>query len=174
MRPFTDAQIRASFINASLRERKAIILPDLAAIAWEDLTYLGWRDPKLPNVGYVVVDLGGADRPAGADGSGGEPVGMLLRQTESRTRTRPQCTWCADVQLPNDVAMFSTRRAGDAGRRGDVIGSLVCENFECSANVRRTPVSAYLGYDVDAARQRRMDSLRANVESFARDVRGSR
>lgn len=159
MRSFTDAQIRASFINATLRERKAIVLPDLTTMGWDSLTYLGWRDPKLAHTGYVVVDLDG------------EPVGMLMRQTETRTRSRPQCTWCADIHLPNDVAMFSTRRAGAAGRRGDVVGSLVCENFECSTNVRRPPVSAYIGFDVEAARQRRMDALLESVEAFARDVR---
>ncbi len=177
MRPFTAAQMRASFINVSLRERKAIVLPDLAALSWDDLTYLGWRDPKLPNVGYVVIDTGDStgDGTGEADSHGpGGAVGLLLRQTESRARTRPQCAWCADIQLPNDVVMFSARRAGDAGRRGDAIGTLVCEGFECSANVRRPPVSAYLGYDVEAARQRRMDALRENVVGFARDVSGRR
>lgn len=159
MRPLTDAQIRASFINASLRERKAIVLPDLAALDWEALSFLGWRDPKLPLVGYVVAIVDD------------EPVGLLLRQTESRARSRPQCAWCADVQLPNDVVMFVTKRAGDAGRRGDTVGTLVCEKFECSYNARRRPVSAYAGFDVDAARQRRIDMLDENVTGFVRSVR---
>ena len=68
---------------------------------------------------------------------------------------------------------FSARRAGKAGRNGDTVGTLLCENFECSANVRRPMPPAYLGFDVKAARLRRIEALRANVDRFARDIRDS-
>lgn len=161
MLSLTENAIRASFLNASQRERKAIPMPDLDAVVWDDLDYLGWRDAKLTHVGYVVVP--------GDDG----PVGILLREAEQRTRTRPQCAWCEDVTLPNDVVFFSARRAGAAGRNGNTIGTLVCEQFECSANVRKLPPLAYLGYDVEAARQRRIEALRVNVRRFADDLRST-
>lgn len=160
MQPLTEKEIRTSFVNASLRERNAVVLPDdVDGIPWDELDYLGWRDPKLPLVGYVVIPLESG------------PVGLILRQTEQRTRTRPQCAWCEDVTLPSDVVFFSAKRAGAAGRKGDTVGTLVCEHFECSQNVRRRPVSAYDGYDVEAARQRRIDALQANVTRFASDIR---
>ena len=60
MRPITDAEIASSFINASRSERKNITLPaDFDDLAWDRLDFLGWRDPKLQNVAYVVVDAGG-------------------------------------------------------------------------------------------------------------------
>lgn len=162
MRPLTDAQIRASFINASRSERKNLTLPaGFDDIDWGRLDYFGFRDPKLARIAYVVVEL---DQ---------EPVGMLLRRTESRPRTRPQCSWCNDIHLPNEVVMYSTKRAGEAGRRGDTIGILVCEDFECSQNVRKLPPSAYLGFDREAARDRRIESLRASAEGFAREVQNS-
>ncbi|MFE1646736.1 FBP domain-containing protein [Microbacterium sp. P01] len=161
MRIFTEAQVRASFLNASRSERKNIALPaDFDELDFGTRDYLGWRDPKLPNVSYIVADIDD------------EPVGLLLRQTDSRARSRPQCSWCADVQLPNDVVFYTTKRAGDAGRRGDTVGTLICENFECSRNVRILPPSAYLGFDREAARDRRIDALRKHVEGFVRDVRG--
>ena len=163
MRPLTDAQIRASFLNASRSERKNLTLPPaFDDLEWDRLDFLGWRDPKLPNVGYVVLDLDG------------DPVGLLMRQADTRTRTRPQCSWCSDVTLPNEVVLYTTRRAGDAGRRGDTVGTLICENFECPQNVRRLPPSAYLGFDREAARDRRIETLREHVENFVRDVRGDR
>lgn len=163
MRPLTDAQVRASLINASHSERKNATLPArFDDIDWDRLDYFGFRDPKLTRVAYIVVDLDD------------EPVGMLLRQTEARPRTRPQCSWCSDIHLPNDVVMYSAKRAGDAGRRGDTVGVLLCENFECSQNVRKLPPSAYLGFDRGAARDRRIESLRASAEGFAREVRDSR
>ena len=162
MHAFTEKDLRASFVNASLRERKALVLPELDGVAWDSLDYLGWRDPKQPLAGYLVVSVDDA------------PVGILLRQTEQRVRTRAQCSWCEDVTLPNEVVFFSAKRGGQAGRNGDTIGTLLCEGFECSVNVRRPVPPAYLGFDVEAARVRRIEALRAHAEGFARDIRDSR
>lgn len=161
MHAFTEKDIRASFVNASLRERNAVVLPSLADVPWDDLDYFGWRDPKQPLAGFIVVPVDDA------------PVGILLRRTEQRLRTRAQCSWCEDVTLPNEVVFFSARRAGKAGRNGDTVGTLLCERFECSANVRRPVPPAYLGFDVAAARQRRIETLRTHAATFARDIRDS-
>jgi hypothetical protein len=159
MHALDEARIRASFVNASRRERGDALLPDLADISWYRLYYLGWRDPKQPLLGYVVADLD--------DG----PVGVLLRQAERTPRARAQCSWCEDVRLPNDVVFFAAKRAGAAGRRGDTLGTLVCATFECSANVRRTPPLAYEGFDREAEIVRRIASLQQRVSDFAERVR---
>ncbi|SEB73390.1 FBP C-terminal treble-clef zinc-finger [Paramicrobacterium humi] len=160
MLSLTEKQIRASFINASVRERSALTLPaNFDDLDWDALDFLGWRDPKLPKVGYVVAVLDG------------QPVGIMLKQAEAKTRTRPQCSWCEDVHLPNDVVFYSAKRAGQSGRNGNTVGTLVCANFECSANARRRPPTAYIGFDVEAARQRQIEALRANVGNFLRDIR---
>lgn len=160
MIPLTEDAIRASFVNASKSERSRAVVPDLAEVSWDRLDYLGWRDKKQPQVGYLVAIVD--------DG----PVGLLLKQAEAHPRTRAQCTWCADVTLPNDVVLFATKRAGDAGRRGDTVATLLCSNFECSKNVRKLPPLAYPGFDREAARMRRIEALQASASSFARDVRG--
>lgn len=155
MHALTEAQIRASFVNVSQRERGAIVVPDLTPLDWDKLDYLGWRPPKSPLLGFVVIPVG--DR----------VVGIALRQAETRPRSRAQCSWCEDVTLPNDVVFFGARRAGAAGRRGDTVGTLVCAGFECSRNVRQPPPPAYLGFDIEAARLARIESLRERVEAFA-------
>lgn len=163
MLPFTEKDIRESFINASLKERNAVVLPqDFAATPWDRLDYFGWADRKAPQLGYVVIELDGA------------PVGILLRRAEGVTRSRPQCAWCEDVLLPNDVVFYGAKRAGQSGRNGNSIGTLVCAGFECSANVRKRPPVAYIGFDVDAAREQRIEALQQNVRSFARNVRDGR
>jgi hypothetical protein len=160
MLPLTGRDLSSTLVNASLRERKALTLPaEFDSIDWSKLDFLGWRDPKLPTLGYVIVDL--------EDG----PAGALLRQADGSTRSRPQCSWCEDVTLPNDVVFFSAKRAGQAGRNGNTTGILACARFECSTNVRRLPPSAYLGYDVEAARQQRIEALGENVRNFVRNVR---
>ncbi|MCU6479952.1 FBP domain-containing protein [Arthrobacter sp. A2-55] len=156
-----EKTIRSSFINASQRERSNMNLPEnFDTLDWDGLDFLGWRDKKYPELGYAVA------------WTGGRPVGVLLRQVEGKTRSRPQCAWCEDVYLPNDVVFFNTKRAGAPGRQGNTVATLVCANFECSANVRRLPPVAYLGFDVEAARVERIAALQGNVESFLRKVGG--
>lgn len=161
MQPLTVDAIRASFINTTLRERKSLAMPpDLGEQRWEHLDYLGWRNPKQPLLGHIVAEIDG------------EPVGVLLRQAERMPSARAQCSWCDDVQLPNPVAFFSAKRVGDAGRNGDTIGTLLCAGFECSINVRRRAPLAYVGFDVEAERRRRIAALREHVENFVRHLQG--
>ncbi|WP_411732794.1 FBP domain-containing protein [Paeniglutamicibacter sp.] len=160
MLSLSEKQIRSSFINASLRERKAITLPEnFDALNWDDLDFLGWRDSKLPLVGYVVTVLDDA------------PVGIMFRKTEGKIRKRPQCSWCEDVDLPNDVVFFNAKQGGQAGRDGDTIGILVCAEFECPANVRMMKSLPYIGFDREAEIRRRITVLREHVLNFARRVR---
>ncbi len=150
-------------MNASKRERAAVRLPaDFATLDWDALDYLGWRDLKTPNVGYVVTWIDD------------DPVGLRLQRADARPRSRAQCSWCADVRLPNDVVLYTTKRAGAAGRRGDTLGTLICEDFQCSRNVRRLAPSAYVGFDREAARQTRIVMLQEHVDRFARDASGER
>lgn len=160
MHVLTETDIRQSLVNASLRERKALTLPaDFDTLDWDKLSYLGWRDRKAPSTGYVVTAL--------EEG----PVGVIVRQAEGRIRSRAQCSWCEDVQLPNDVVLFSAKRTGQQGRNGDTVGILACANFECSANVRRLPPLAYVGFDAEAARKRRIEALGENVRRFVTQLR---
>lgn len=153
-----ETSIRASFINASRKELSELVLAELSDLHWERLDYLGWRDRKLPKRAYAVIPVEG------------KPVGIVLKQAQATTRSRAQCSWCQDVQLPNDVVFFSTRRAGQAGRNGDSLGTLVCANFECSSNVRKAPPLAYIGFDVEAARQKRIQALQERSAAFANSV----
>jgi hypothetical protein len=161
MLALTEGTIRTSLVNATRKEVSDLTLPaGFADLDWERLDVLGWRDPKLAKRSYVIVPTD--------DG----PVGILLLRAEATPRSRAQCSWCQDVRLPNDVVLYSAKRAGAAGRKGDTVGTLVCEAFQCSHNVRRTPPVAYLGFDVEAARQERIRTLRERAAGFAAAVLG--
>ena len=161
MLPLNENTLRASFVNASRKEISDMTLPaHLDTIDWDRLDYLGWRDPRSSKRAYIVVPT-----PDGATQL--DFVGILLRQSEAKPRTRAQCSWCQDVQLPNDVQFYGARRAGEAGRKGDTVGTLICSEFECSVNVRKSPPMAYIGFDVDAARQDRILGLQARAAGFA-------
>ena len=47
--PLTEREIRAAFVNCSKGEAKRLHVPrDLAEQPWDDLDFLGWRDPRPP------------------------------------------------------------------------------------------------------------------------------
>jgi hypothetical protein len=155
MLSINERLVRASFINASRKEVSDLTLPpNFGDVDFEVHDYFGWRDPKINRRAYVIVQR--------TDG----PVGIMLQQTEAAPRFRAQCSWCQDVQLPNDVQFYSARRAGAAGRNGNTVGTLICANFECSANVRKLPPMAYIGFDVHAARNERIATLRLRSSAF--------
>jgi hypothetical protein len=159
MLPLTRAAITAAMGNASRKVVADMAFPaDFDALNWADLDYVGWLDPKMKRRAYAVVPMDG------------KSVGVVLRQADSSSRHRAQCSWCRDVNLPNDVVFFSAQRAGAAGRNGDTIGTWVCAEFQCSANVRKLPSMAYIGFDVEAARNARIDTLRVRSAGFITEV----
>lgn len=168
MIPLTEKQIRACFVNTSRREAAQATLPDLGALDWERLEYLGWRDRKAPLSAYVVLELDG------------EPTGVLLRSSDTgpgRRRSKAMCAWCEDVIVTEDVTLYVARRGGAAGRRGDTIGTLICTDFVCSQNVRRKPTSVEAGTDLEAVRERileqRVAGLRERSTRFVEEVRST-
>lgn len=164
MTPLTEKQLRASFVNASRREAAQATLPDLDALPWDRLDYLGWRDRKAPLAAYVVLEIDS------------EPTGVLLRAADPSTRVRRKsvCAWCEDVVVTDDVTLYVARRAGAAGRRGNTIGTLICTDFLCSQNVRRPLTRAEAGSDLASVREqileRRVAGLRERSERFVTEV----
>jgi hypothetical protein len=163
MEPLTEAQIRASFVNATRREAAQATLPDLDALDWDRLDYLGWRDRKAPLSAYAVLEVEGT------------PTGVLLRAADpgsDRVRRKSLCAWCTDIVVTDDVTLYVARRGGAAGRQGNTIGTLICTDFICSQNVRRRPTSTEAGTDVDRTLfvERRVAELRERSAQFVAEV----
>ncbi|QXG76451.1 FBP domain-containing protein [Modestobacter sp. L9-4] len=164
MHSLTEKQIRSSFLNASRREVTQAALPDLDAVAWDRLEYLGWRDRRSPLSAYVVLELD--DR----------PTGVLLRASPapaSGRRRSAMCSWCRDLASVR-ATLWVARRGGSAGRDGNTIGTLICEDLSCSRNVRRPPTSAESGDGIEAVADQvvaeRIAGLRERSTQFVRDV----
>ena len=168
MHALTEKQIRASFVNASRREAADATLPDLSELPWDSLDYLGWQDRKAPLSAYVVLDLDGV------------PTGVLLRASAappSGVRRSALCSWCQDVSSAR-ASLYVARRGGASGRDGNSLGTLVCEDFSCSANVRRRPTSAEAGSAVDEIRDAlvadRIAGLRERSARFVQQIAATR
>lgn len=153
----SEKQVREAFQNCSRRERQAANLPKLDTVAWEELDYLGWRDPKAPQRGYIVYS------------SDEGPRGIVLRAPESRVSRTAQCALCQAVHQ-DGVALFVAPRGGAAGRNGNTLGTYICDDLRCSAHLRAAlrpsrrlpdpaPVIAQRGADL----VRRVDAFVASV-----------
>ena len=162
MRPLTEPQVRRSFVNCSRGEAQGLTLPrGFAELDWSGLDVLGWRDPKAPLRGYLVLDL--------ADG----PVGIAVRAADSRmsSGTAVMCLLCQTGQAGDAVSLFTARRTGEAGRNGNTVGTYICADLGCSDRVR-TDIPPWLQLrDPDEVVAERAAELRGRAEGFLDAVR---
>jgi len=109
MQPLTEEQVRAVFVNAAPDELERLALPlDFILLDWDHLDFFAWRDPRMKGRGYVIAELSGT------------PTGVVLRATDGSSRGRPaMCNLCHTMQPGDQVALFTARRVGDAGSRGE-------------------------------------------------------
>ena len=162
MRPLTEAEIRRSFVNCSRGEAKALTLPrGFDELVWGELDMLGWRDPRAPLRGYVVLD---GDQ---------EPVGIAVRAAESRmsSRTAAMCLLCQTGQSGDAVSLFTARRTGEAGRNGNTVGTYMCADLACSRRVRTDIPPWLLERDPTEVVTERAAELRERVRGFVDAVR---
>ena len=127
MRPLGADEVRHSFINSTRGEITRMALPRaLEETDWDDLDFLGWIDEGAPDRAYVVLPTD--------DGS----VGVALRAAKSRNnRSRgAMCQFCLCTRAVADITLFSARLAGPSGKQGNVVGSYLCSDLDCSLYVR--------------------------------------
>ena len=166
MHALTEQQVRRSFINCSQGEAKGLGLPkEFATLDWSALELLGWRDPKAPLRGYLVVETETA--------SGTRPVGIAVRAADTRmsSRTAVMCLLCQTGQAGDAVSLFTARRTGEAGRNGNTVGTYICADLGCSDRVR-TEIPPWLQLrDPDEVVAERAAELRGRAEGFLDAVR---
>jgi hypothetical protein len=161
MERLTEQAIRRSMANASRSEVANMVLPkNLDALDWESLDYLGWRDPKVPQRAYIAY------------WSDGKPVGVLLRAAQSRMsrRVAAMCLLCRSVDSADNISLFTARRSGQAGRKGDSVGTYICADLTCSQNIRTGVPTSRLRPDPALVIDERAVGLQARLDAFMADV----
>jgi hypothetical protein len=157
MQPITPQHIRSSFVNASRSEAAKLNLPkDFDSLDWESLDFLGWRDERMPLRGYLVVP--------GPDGL----TGIMLRAPEGGARKNRSvlCELCRDVFSKEDVLLWVAKRAGQSGRDGNTVGTLICADFLCCGNVRKEPPANEINPDPAAVVLRQIEGLMERTAQF--------
>ena len=159
MKLLTPDDIRESFVNASKGEASRVPMPGLHDVIWEQREYLGWRDPGSPQRGYLV---------AWRDGL---PVGIVLRASGTRLQAGSAiCSLCNTPQPANQVTMFSATRAGEAGKRGDSVGTYICADLACSLLIRIAPPPFEMQPSPDEVVASRAAGLEARLHAFTERV----
>jgi hypothetical protein len=127
MKPLTEQDIRTSFVNCSKGEAKRLAVPrDLDERPWDDLDFLGWRDPGAPDRSYVVTERD--DRLVG--------VTLRFQAAQRGFLHRSMCSVCLTTHPRGGVTLMTARKAGPAGREGNSVGLYMCTDLACSLYVR--------------------------------------
>ncbi|MBD7956128.1 FBP domain-containing protein [Microbacterium sp. Sa4CUA7] len=162
MRPLTEDELRSAFVNAGPDEIRQVAVPaDFLFTDWDHLDFYAWRDPRMRSRGYVIAEVD--DR----------LTGVVLRAADGSGRARAaMCNLCHTMQPADQVALFTARKAGDAGAHGDSVGTYICADLSCHDNVRLAPPLA--PSEIRASVDRRIDGTRQRTEAFVtRVLRGS-
>ncbi|KJY33876.1 MULTISPECIES: FBP domain-containing protein [unclassified Streptomyces] len=126
MKPLTEPEIRAAFVNCTKGEASRLNVPrDLAEQPWDDLDFLGWRDPQAPDRAYLAAVIDG------------RPVAVALRSSGAASwqARRSLCSLCVTTHT-GGVSLLVAARAGKAGKQGNSVGAYMCADLACSLYVR--------------------------------------
>lgn len=166
MEALTEAEVRDSFVNCTKGEAERINLPGpLDEIYWEQLDFLGWRDPKADLRAYMVVPTESG------------LVGIVLRRPQKGRNgsllRSSMCSICLTVHASSGVTHFAAAKAGAAGRAGNSVGNYICADLQCSRYVRgllRSEAAITMEESLDPAEK--VLRLRAKLAGFTRTVLG--
>ncbi|MEU3248348.1 MULTISPECIES: FBP domain-containing protein [unclassified Streptomyces] len=126
MEPLTEQEIRTAFVNCSKGEAKRLSVPrDLADRPWDDLDYLGWRDPQAPDRAYLVSPSDGGLR----------ALAMRCPSPGAQHMRRSMCSMCLTTHT-GGVSLMVAPKAGKAGQQGNSVGAYICSDLACSLYVR--------------------------------------
>lgn len=134
----------------------------LADLPWDDLDFLGWRDPGAPDRGYLVVEREGT------------LIGLTLRAPQGVRRSFTKttvCSLCVTGHPGSGVALLAARRVGEAGRQGNTVGAYMCADLACSLYVRGKKRSELAGrYEESLSVAEKIARTRSNLDRFVDKV----
>ncbi|MFJ4678576.1 FBP domain-containing protein [Kitasatospora sp. NPDC088783] len=161
MKALTEPAIRASFVNCTKGEASRLALPrGLAELPWEELDFLGWRDPGAPDRGHLVAE------------HGGRLVGVTLRRAQragAGARQGAMCSICRTVHAASGVALLTARKAGrPSGEEYASAGEYFCGDLACSLYVRghRRASAGGVRMRESLSTEERVARVRVNLAAF--------
>lgn len=171
MKALTEQEIRAAFVNCSKGEARRLTVPrDLAGRPWEDLDFLGWRDPQSPERACLVAE---AARLPGLPAAGADLVAVTLRcpGPGPLQKKTSMCSLCLTSHT-GGVTLMVAPRAGKAGQQGNSVGDYICGDLACSLYVRGKKAVRGLGGRPPErlSLEEKVDRTMANLSAFLAKV----
>lgn len=164
MQPLVEGDVLESLRNATPAELAQVTLPhDFMLTEWALLDAFAWRDPRIPARGYLVTELEGT------------PAGVVLRAagTNGSHHRAAICNLCHTHQPADQVLLFSARRTGDAGERGDTVGTYMCSDLACQETVRLGRPAAPLEVIPSVKEIERIEGVARRTRAFVADIVGA-
>lgn len=160
MKALTPDDIRQSFVNATDEQLERMQLPGLHEVIWEEREYLGWRDTKAHQRGYLV------------HWSGDRPIGIVLRASDFSLEPGigAMCSLCRITQPSRQVTLFTAQRAGRPGLDGNTIGTYICDDLACSMLIRILPSPSPMQPAPEEVLAHRREGLLERVAGFTATV----
>jgi hypothetical protein len=164
VKALTPDDIRNSFVNATDEQLARMPLPGLHEVIWDEREYLGWRDAKAHQRGYLVHWRG--DR----------AIGIILRASDFSLGPgiSAMCSLCRITQPSRQVTLFTAPRAGQAGLEGNTVGTYICDDLACSMLIRILPSPSPMQPPPEEVLARRSAGLLDRVQGFTADVARAR
>jgi hypothetical protein len=162
VKPLTEPEIRAAFVNCTKGEAKRLNVPrDLAAQPWDDLDFLGWRDPQAPERACLVAELDGRLMAITLRCPGPNPL-------QKRSNI---CSFCLTSHT-GDVTLMVAPRSGKAGQQGNSVGTYLCTDLACSLYLRgKKPVMGLSGrFKERLTLEEKIERTMANLAAFVDKV----
>ena len=161
--PVSETELRESFVNCTKGEAQRLSPPRrLATLPWEDLDFLGWRDPGAPDRGYLVAEYHG------------RLVGLSMRVPTNVRRSLMKttvCSVCVTSHLGSGVSLFAAPRAGAAGRAGNTVGQYLCADLACPLYVRGRKIPDFgPRFEESLSQEEQVARMLGNLESFLDQV----
>lgn len=162
MKAVSEQEIRESFINCSKGEAKRLSVPrNLEEQPWDDLDFLGWRDPAAPDRSYIVTE------------HEGRLMGVAFRfSSQLRGQVhRSMCSLCLTTHSGNGVSLMTARKAGKAGRLDNSVGLYVCTDLACSLYIRgKKDYEAGGRFEETLTVEEKVDRTRTKLATFLDQV----
>jgi hypothetical protein len=162
VKPLTDPEIRAAFVNCTKGEAKRLNVPrDLAAQPWDDLDFLGWRDPQAPERACLVAELD----------SGLVAIALRCPGPNPLQKRSNICSFCLTSHT-GGVTLMVAPRSGKAGQQGNSVGTYLCTDLACSLYLRgKKPVVGLGGrFKERLTLEEKIERTMANLAAFVDKV----
>jgi hypothetical protein len=156
MKPLSEPDIRASFVNCTQGEAKRLAVPrDLDTTNWSDLDFFGWRDQAAPQRAYLVTE------------SAGRLLGVVLRVApHNGPARRSMCSLCLTMHPGGGVSLMTARKAGAKGLQGNSVGTYICTDLACSLYLRGKKTATARRIDETITLAEQIERTTTNLDGF--------